>query len=339
MAEDLTLTKVNPIRSFNFARLEETDEPYIKGFPIIFLTTPLLNLTKDNIEADSYFSYMANNERDILSLLSFGTSNSTTYKTTSPFIKVLTNKFKTMDAKDTTARTKTLNETFYGHKMLLPSSLIESINGDEFSVTYTENNDLIITKLHKIWVEYTERIRRGDFCPTKTAIDDRYIDYLSSLYYFILDFDCETIKYYAKYTGIVPLNVPYSSFSDSIGEQGNIVDLSINYSYSYKEDMDPAILLDFNYNSNKIENLVNLPNNEEDIKLLKADGMTSGIEEDINKSLSESGGYYYFSGADEEKDNFLSDLYKSFNNKSHAKIYMTKNNTADNKYQFRLKFF
>ena len=336
MSNDIKFTKIDTLNSYNFARLEENDEPYIKGFPIIFLTTPLLNLTKDNIINDSYFSYMSTNETELLSMLSFGINDSESYKSNSPFIKPLTNKFKTMDARDTTSRTKTLNETFYGHKMLLPSSLIESINGDEFSVTYTENSDLIITKLHKLWVEYTERIRRGDFRPSEATINGRYIDYFSTLYYFILDFDCETIKYYAKYTGIVPLNIPYSAYSSSVGDQGSLVELNVNYSYSYKEDMDPAILLDFNYVSKKIDKLVNLPEDEEELKLVKKDVLIAGDENNINNRLSQIGQYYYFNLEDQH---YIDNFHESLSNKSKAEIVMSKLNSADKNYKFKLKFY
>jgi len=329
----------NIITNFNSARIEENDEPFIKGIPYIFFTTPFLNLSKDNLQVNSFLSYLLQYESEFLGLLSYGgIASSDGAFTTSPFVKILTNKFKNMDAKDTTSRSKTINETFYGHRQIIPSTYLESINGDEFSITFAENSDLQITKLHKIWLEYIELVRRGDIVPSQSTINGRYIDFYSTVYYFLVDFDGETIKYYSKYTGVAPLTIPYSSFSSTVGESPSPVELNINYVYCYKEDMDPSILFDFNYTSLKTSDLVS-PADSETITNVKANAIKSGLDSSINKELNDGDNNYFIATSDQIKNNekTIDDLWKSYSKKTKAQVVFTKNNN-DNEYSFKLKF-
>ncbi|WCS68341.1 hypothetical protein Goe21_02310 [Bacillus phage vB_BsuM-Goe21] len=211
----------------------------VKGIPYIFITTPKLNLDKLNTRRDSFLMYLETLEPDLFNALT------TNGKTVSPFIKILTNAFRGMDGKDLAARTIDVGETFYGYKQTLPISLVDSLVGDTTTVKFEEYKSLPIIKLHKAWVEYTENVRRGTFSPSKDAIKKRYLDYVSSIYYFLLDFDGETILYFSKYTGAVPISVPYANLATD-GKEHDIPEISVEYSYSFKEDLDPAILMDFN---------------------------------------------------------------------------------------------
>ena len=258
------------VHHYNPYRRTDNVEPLVKGFPVIFITTPALNFEDKNVEKDSFLTYCKSHEPEILKDLSFAEPNS--ISNGSPFIKIFTNKFRSFSTKDTQLRTKELNETFYGMKQLYPSAIVDSITADELSIKYSETKNLDIIKRHKVWVEYTENLRRGQYVPSETALNKRYIDFTSSLYYFLLDFDFETILYFAKYTGLVPVNVPYSALSGEFNSK-ELVDVDINYIYSYKEDLDPYILMDFQFLCDKIEQVtaynfddktpsVELPENE-----------------------------------------------------------------------------
>ena len=67
----------------------------------------------------------------------------------------------------------------------------------------------------------------------------------SSIYYFLLKPDGRTLTYWAKYTGVIPISVPHSALSYKIGIETN-VEFSINYIYSFKEEMGLDILHEFN---------------------------------------------------------------------------------------------
>lgn len=213
---------------------------YVKGIPYCFITTPKLNLSSLNYNRDNFLAYMYASEPDLYYSLTTHES-----KRVSPFIKILSNAFRGIDGKDLASRTLDVGETFYGYKQTLPISIIDSQVGDTMTLKFEEYKNLPITKIHKLWVEYTEKVRRGYFSPTEDALKKRYLDYVSSIYYFVLDFDGETILYYAKYTGAVPISVPYSELVTD-GKDHDIPELSVEYVYSFKEDLDPSILMDFN---------------------------------------------------------------------------------------------
>jgi hypothetical protein len=212
---------------------------YVKGIPYAFITTPKLNLSQDNINRDNFLIYMKHNEPELFKALMMSDA------TASPFIKLLTNTFRGIDGKDLASRTIDVNETYYGYKQTLPISTVDSQVGDTVTLRFEEYKYLPVVKIHKLWVEYTEKVRRGIFEPSRDAIQKRYIDYVCSIFYFVLDFDGETILYWSKYTGAVPISVPYGALVTD-GKDHDIPEIGVEYIYSFKEDMDPAILSDFN---------------------------------------------------------------------------------------------
>ena len=216
---------VDIYNKYNPFRRPENVEPLVKGIPVMFMTTPSLYLNKSNIGGDSYLSYCYDHEPEVLKCLSYGGDFNDIKKVTSasPFIKIFTNKFKSINTKDTQLKTKELYETYYGVRQMFPASIVDSIVSDEISIKYDETKNLDIIKRHKAWIEYTELLRRGEIKPLPDSIKKRYLDFTSSIYYFLLDFDMETILYYSKYTGVVPVNVPYSSLS------GDITDTNFPY--------------------------------------------------------------------------------------------------------------
>lgn len=246
--EFLKNNNINEYYAYNPYRLDQVyNDPGVKGIPIMFVTTPSLNFSQFNLEADGFLSYIAANEPHLLNFLTTSASESIVGKeVTTPFIPILTNRFSDFNAKDIQSVTKEVGETYYGYKQLLPGILVNSKAGDTTSVTYIDNADLDILKLHKVWVDYTEHVARGTMKPSKLTITNKFIDYTCSIYLFVLDMDGETIQYFCKYTGCSPISVPYGEFSSKVGGNHEIIQYSIEYAYSYKEDMDPAILYDFN---------------------------------------------------------------------------------------------
>jgi len=338
MEEELELESVDSFNNFNPGRLEESTHNYLKGLPYIFITTPFLNLSDENIKKNTYLSYLKEFEPNLLKQLSYGSSVDDSIKSSSPFVKILSNKFKSMESRDTMARSKQFNETFYGHKQIVPTSYLDSINGDQFTITYSETSDLHITKLHKIWLEYMENIRRGNFSPAQSTFHKRYIDFYSSVYYFVVDFDGETIKFFAKYTGVAPLNIPYNVHSVTVPETPGGVELNCNYVYCYKEDMDPTILFDFNYVSKFTSSLVSLDVNDETenytaIKdYVQSKQMQSGSDSEINSGLlNKYGEESYYKGND------LDEWHKSLTKKTSAEVVYTDKGSGE--YTFKLKFY
>lgn len=244
--------RINERNNFNPYRLDIVDDDAaVRGIPIMFITTPKLNLSTTNIEADEFFKYLSETDPDLLKMLNYGGSAVTKKEGTllggsSPFIRIVSNRFSNFTIKPTTSQPREIGETFYGYRQNLPGPLINSLTGDTTSIGYVDNRNIDILKLHKVWLDYIEHVSRGTMKPSANAITNRFIDYTSSIYYFTLDMDGETIQYFQKLTGCSPISVPYDAFSSKIGGNQETVEYSIDYAYSYKEDMDPSILLDFN---------------------------------------------------------------------------------------------
>lgn len=236
---------VNFLEEFNTKRLLHNINFEVKGIPHIFITTPMLNLSQDNISKDSYLSWLADTYPKVLSMLSYGNSESGSYNTTSPFITLLSNTAMSFDAKDSVSKTKEIGETFYGYKLTIPAADVDSFVGDEIGIKYRDLPGLPVLNLHKAWFDYHNKVRRGILSPKREAILNHYIDYSSSIYYVLTEMDGETIQYWCKLTGLAPINVPYSAFSSDWSNH-EIIEYSIQYVYSFKEEMNPEILLDLN---------------------------------------------------------------------------------------------
>lgn len=200
----------------------------------------------------------------------------------SGFIPFVTNFMQNFETQDIVTETFTANDTFKGYKLTLPGSNVESHVSGTFSLTFNETRNMEITVFHKVWSDYIEAVRRGSIVASADAIrrfnkdnsiNKGYIEYMNSAYYFLLEPDGKTIKYYAKYTGVFPTNVPYSAFGWEMGNNG-AKKVTINYQYNFKEDMNPEILKEFNY-------VAGLPAGENSIQL---HGITSSSLQQYVKS-------------------------------------------------------
>lgn len=247
---------LDELKKFNPYRLHDNNtEIFNKGLPFAFFTTPKINLVSENIKRDGFLMYLNQVKPDLLSSLSYSNINS--LSSGRPFIPLLSNRFKGLTLPDTQMTMKEMHETFYGYKQHLPVGNVNSIAGGEISVEFEENKNIDIIHLIKAWHEYIEGVTRGYFFPSQEAKDKRYIDYTSSIYYFLLDFDGETILHYSKFTGCFPINIPFDMFSQKIGEEPDVPEASINFAYSYKEDMNPDILVDLNSISTMSSSIAN----------------------------------------------------------------------------------
>lgn len=236
--------KVKELTSFNPYRMKDKNsEIFNKGLPYVFITAPRINFSDDNISRDSFFTYLKNIKPEVMKSLNF--SNIGTTSSGNPFVPIFSNRFMGMSIPDTQTVTKEFHETFYGFKQTLPIGNVGSVAGGEITVEFEENKRTDIIHTLKGWANYVEGVTRGYLTPSDDAKNRRYIDYTSSIYYFLLDFDGETILHFTKFTGCYPINIPYDIFSTNIGDV-DVPHVSANFAYSFKEDMDPDILLDFN---------------------------------------------------------------------------------------------
>jgi len=277
-------------KKFNPYRFRNNVEPFMGGIPIIFMTTPQMNIfedpsssdytngqalvsmitgvglesrvgqlymnstgrntgyatdiCKDLDKASSLFGYYLQTDPELVRNLTYGESLG---GTSSPWIKFLTNLFKGTNLKDLSMRTTEEYESYLGWKQILPGPNTDSYSADNgLAITFDETKNLDVIKFHTLWMEYIEAVRYGNHSPSVQMRMRRTIDYTSSLYFFILDFDMTKLLYWCKYTGVYPTNVPYSVLTPGDIVTKGPVDVTINYAYQYKEELRPTVIYDFN---------------------------------------------------------------------------------------------
>jgi len=230
---------------FNRFKISEGLEYSASPVAYVFFTKPDLNFSNENLAGNNFLRNLSRTTygleimRNLTCTPFHGIGN-----VGQGFMKILTNMAENFDNMDNSLRTDTFVETFRGYKMQLPVDDIDSTTAGNFSISFTEIMGIPLTLLHKAWIDYIIGLRVGRLEPDDIYKKNRIIDYMCSVFYIELAPDGRTIEYFSKYTGVFPTNIPYSSFSWNIGE-GKTKKLSIQYAYTYKEDLDPEILKDF----------------------------------------------------------------------------------------------
>jgi len=285
--------ELNTYKYFNPYRIKENVEPFMGGLPIIFMTTPSMNIFNssgkvfDTLTAgNQLFSLMEEIDPYILKQLQYSGGGST-----STFIKLATNRFKGITLKDFTLETVNEYENYYGWQQILPKTTVQNYTAESsLNVNFSETKNLDITKLFYSWICYMEATRYGLHEPSEDARVNRILDFTSSLYFFLLDFDMRTILYWCKYTGIFPTNVPLGNLIMSDITSRGPIDTSITFAYQYKEELNPQVLFDFNVLSDYSESLFDYSNSND---------ANNGSKFDIST-------YGDFSGYDPNKDKIVS---------------------------------
>jgi hypothetical protein len=91
-----------------------------------------------------------------------------------------------------------------------------------------------------------EQIKNWTFVANPEMIEKNVIDYMCSVYYFLLGPDWRSIKYWCRYTWCFPTSIPYSALGYTRQIQMDTVWVNIWFTFTFKEDLDPRILEDFN---------------------------------------------------------------------------------------------
>lgn len=234
-------------------------DPFVTGYAFIFVTKPNLfidpekntssqhsSLAYENMERDPYFSQFlvteALNSTDvnIVKLLSYEPK----YRKTN-FIPILTNRFKNIQGGNVQMKVTQEFTTKKGYHIPLPDHTDDSALPGTVSISIPETSNLDITKMMGLWVNYMQNVSDGVFNPNPDSVKNGVLDYMSSIYYFVLNPDGKTIKYWIKYTGCYPTEIPSTSLQYNRGSSEN-VELSLTFQYTLKEEMNPDILKEFN---------------------------------------------------------------------------------------------
>ena len=235
---------------FNRFRKEFPDLYLKNTMSVVIFTRPDLNLFEDGkinsyVASDPRSNLILTNHKVLGQLL---TANGTE-KESHQFNPLLSNLAQSLEIADDSVDVLETGETFTGYKMQYSKHNIKSITSGNLNIKYKETHELDVTNMHQLWVDYQSNVYRGLFTPKREYIYNKELDYACDIYYFLLDQDGETIKFWSKYYGVFPHNVPKSVYSYDFGSQVSLPELSITYSYIYKEDLSPISLIEFNRNT------------------------------------------------------------------------------------------
>lgn len=250
------------VNYYNRFKLSHPDEILTKGFAHIFFTRPDCNILNETgsfsltsqMKNDPNMVYAFSHCPEVLRELQLKSSGD---NFTDEFNMLLSNKAEGFSLSDESLTYDTYGKSYqhtgvtYGR-----NNSASKANGD-FSIKYTDDRDLHIYHMHKIWTDYINNVYRGKWIPKIEYMYQKIIDYACALYYILVAEDGETILFWSKYYGVFPVNIPSSSFSWDSGSVITAVPLSITYQYSFKEDFNPYTLIEFNSNTIRGGNSLN----------------------------------------------------------------------------------
>lgn len=212
----------------------------------IFFTRPDLNIMTSasdmhkQAKVDPFYNYIYKNQPNIIKFLTKYASSK------HQFNPMISNNPKSFEISDEYIKTVEAGETYTGYKVFYGRNDIESKAAGEISINYIDDRNLDIYKMHKVWVDYISKVYRGEFSPKIKYKHNKTLDYAVAVYYFLLAQDGETILFWSKFTGVFPTNTSSSTFSWDKDTMTKMPEISIKYVYSFKRDLDPAHLAEFN---------------------------------------------------------------------------------------------
>jgi hypothetical protein len=248
------------VKYYNRFKLPTLSDAFQKGFAHVFFIRPDCNILDDDgkslnsaFEADPEFFYSWKNNKNLVKQLSLDNGQS------HDFMLSLSNKAASFSLSDEYINAETYGKSFKGWQIAYGRNNVESKTAGDFSITYNDDRTLHIYQLHRLWVDYISEVYQGRKAPKTYNIKNKILDYASACYYLITAEDGETIIFWTKYYGVFPTTIPSNQYGWA---SGNIIEkpqVEIKYQYSFKEDMNPEALVEFNINAGVKGNMTYVP--------------------------------------------------------------------------------
>lgn len=249
----------------------DTNLAHNKSFTYVFFTRPDLNIwdpqnktANSQVINHSEAAMLWKRYPDIFKLL-------VDFKRTGDdnnFNLLLSNQVTSFDIKDESLTYNEAGKSWNEYAMQYGDSY-QGRTAGEFTCNFTEVQDYSIIQLIKFWITYIDNVARGAWSPSynlnagsgwskegpsHSHVYTKTLDYGASAYVFKCGPDGEDVLYWSKYYGVFPINTGASALSWNIDDNiGNSPKPSISFRYSFKRDMSPISLLEFNYNSGIID--------------------------------------------------------------------------------------
>ena len=244
-------TYINMARKYNRFKQPIPDDSITRGFMHVFFVRPDCNFPlKSNpdkyaqvIKSDPKYLYVAKRRPDIVKQL---VRKPDGYK--GEFMNLLSNEVKGFAPIDESLSVDTYGKTRGGYSVAF-ARIKDSGLGGTFSITYTDTREMDILETHKLWIDYINNVYHGVWSPKIGHQINKELDYATAMYVILTAEDFETVVYWAKYYGVFPVNVPYSSLQWTYGSPITNPDLSVTYQYSWCRVKDPGSIAEFNNNT------------------------------------------------------------------------------------------
>lgn len=258
----------------------------ITPFALVFITRPKLfikstssnnnpidQIAYNNMANHPYLSRFIdknvqnNKDKILVDLLSYSTSNENRGEINNTnFIPIFTNRIKNFPVESNAVQTAEQGSTKHGYRHIFPTTNIPSLSNGNINLEFNEMQDSEISNLIGIWYNTILGMVNGELRANPDFIKNNRIDFNSSLYYFKLDRDARTIRYWAKYNGVIPLNMPSDAFSWQ-NASTQLTQMNVNLSYDSREELTLAILDDFNNTSLNKKNIGEISNKSANLEL------------------------------------------------------------------------
>lgn len=291
----------------------------------VFFTRPDLNILKFNGGANSQTlnhtetAMVWRRYPEIFKLL----TDRSRCKDSNNFNLLLSQQCKSFEIQDETLTPNKAGKSWNEYEMVYGDSYSGRTAG-EFSCNFDETSDYSIINLIKLWITYIDNVSRGAWSPSydllgtgnKNSINSSHVfekalDYASSVYVFKCGPDGEDVLYWTKYYGVFPVNTGVSALSwDNNTPIGDTLKLNIRFNYSYKRDLSPISLIEFNNIANVSSLSDAVSENSFNVNLGHSTRPFTGppfIEMKLGNTILKDGGVDYMRNRTEIRLKFMKD--------------------------------
>lgn len=225
----------------------------------LFFTKPDLNIFErtdsgmvkaslkmnDDLSAYSFWTEMEKKFPEVLQCLQITCGNSSGIAV-DPFNHLLENTVQSnIDVPSISSELIETPSNMYGVNFGYRGSSEASDDGFDFSLEFKDTKFLPVYHFFKAYEEYEKLKHHGVIGPWIGHIMNKVLHDQYCIYKFLTLDDMETIVYYAKYYGVKSKNLPRDAFGNVNFDNG--LSYSVEFNAAFVEDMNPEILIDFNY--------------------------------------------------------------------------------------------
>lgn len=218
------------------------------GHPHVFFVRPNCNILSGGELTDSYannskMQFIKNQNKKTLRelVLKNGSDHD--------FMLSLSNKAKSFSLNDVYISSETYGKGTQGYGITIAKSIVEAYAASTFNVTFSEDRYMHVLQLINAWMNHAADYHYGSVAARPEDVVNKILEYAGACYYFVTSEDYESIIYWAKYYGVFPIQLPMSHLSYAQGTPISNPDIDVTFAYSFRKELDPMIMAEFNYNA------------------------------------------------------------------------------------------